>query len=348
MDDRCKSIVEGRLPVKRKIALLFSFALLFCLCGCGAASAGNELAAAQAENVLETSAQINTTASKKNQQEKEKKPMINRVFDFETKTVTLNSGYDMPIYGIGTYSLLGETCTEAVAAALKSGVRLIDTAYMYHNEESVGKAVRNSGVPREDIFVITKLYPNQFANPEAAIDEALKKLDIGYIDLMLLHHPGENDVEAYQAMENAVAAGKIRSIGLSNWYVKELKEFLPQVHITPALVQNEIHPYYQENDVIAYIKSLGVVVQGWYPLGGRGYTAELLGNEVISQIAAAHGKSPAQVILRWNLQKGVVVIPGSSNADHIQENIELFDFALSEAEMERINALDRNEKHDWY
>lgn len=149
-------------------------------------------------------------------------------------------------------------------------------------------------------------------------------------------------------MEKAVADGKIRSLGLSNWYVEELEEFLPQINITPALVQNEIHPYYQENDVIPYIHSLGIVVQGWYPLGGRGYTAELLGNEIISEIATAHGKSSAQVILRWNLQKGVVVIPGSSNPDHIQENTEFFDFELTEEEMERMGALDRGEKHDWY
>ncbi len=269
-------------------------------------------------------------------------------FNFETKTVLLNSGYEMPIFGIGTYSLTGDTCVESVTAALNSGVRLIDTAYMYHNEESVGEAVRNSGIPREEIFVITKLYPNQFSDAEAAIEEALVKLDIDYIDMMLLHHPGTDDVEAYLAMEKAVADGKIRSLGLSNWYVEELEEFIPQINIMPALVQNEIHPYYQENDVIPYIHGLGIVVQGWYPLGGRGYTAELLGNEVISEIAAAHGKSSAQVILRWNLQKGVVVIPGSSNPDHIQENTELFDFELTREEMERINALDRREKHDWY
>ena len=269
-------------------------------------------------------------------------------FNFETKRVLLNSGYEMPIYGIGTYSLTGDTCVESVTMALNSGVRLIDTAYMYHNEESVGEAVRNSGIPREEIFVITKLYPNQFSDPEAAIEEALAKLDIEYIDMMLLHHPGVGDVGAYLAMEKAVAEGKIRSLGLSNWYVEELEEFLPQINITPSLVQNEIHPYYQENDVIPYIHSLGIVVQGWYPLGGRGYTAELLGNEVISEIATAHGKSSAQVILRWNLQKGVIVIPGSSNPDHIQENTELFDFELTEEEMEKINALDRGEKHDWY
>lgn len=272
----------------------------------------------------------------------------NSAFDFETKTVTLNSGYKMPIYGLGTYSLQNQECVNSVLAALNSGVRLIDTAHIYGNEEMVGEAVRSSGIPREEIFVITKLYPNQFSNPETAIDEAIKKLDIGYIDMLLLHHPGEGDVEAYHAMEKAVADGKVRSIGLSNWYIEELEQFLPQVNITPALVQNEIHPYYQENDVIPYIQSLGIVVQGWYPLGGRGHTAELLGNEVISEIAANHRKSSAQVILRWNLQKGVVIIPGSSNPEHIQENTELFDFELNEDEMKRINALDRNEKHDWY
>lgn len=165
---------------------------------------------------------------------------------------------------------------------------------------------------------------------------------------MLLHHPGKGDVEAYKAMERAIEDGKIRSIGLSNWYKKELEEFLPQVTIIPALVQNEIHPYYQENDVIPYIQNLGIVVQGWYPLGGRGYTKELLNDRVISKIAETHGKSSAQVILRWNLQKGVIVIPGSSNPDHIQENTELYDFELSDKEMKQINNLDRNEKHDWY
>lgn len=269
-------------------------------------------------------------------------------FNFESRTVTLNSGYEMPIMGLGTYSLSDEECYNSVTALLEAGGRLIDTAYMYHNEASVGRAVRDSDVPREEIFVITKLYPNQFSNAEAAIEEALKKMDLEYIDMMLLHHPGEGDIEAYLAMEKAVNEGKIRSIGLSNWYVEELEEFLPQVTITPALVQNEIHPYYQENDVIPYIHNLGIVVQGWYPFGGRGYTKELLANEVISTIAETHGVTSAQVILRWNLQKGVVVIPGSSNPDHIRENLDLFSFELTDDEMNRMNALDRNEKHDWY
>ena len=274
------------------------------------------------------------------------------VFDLDKKTVLLNSGYEMPILGLGTYSLDHDTCVNSVMALLENGGRLIDTAYMYGNEEAVGEGVRKGmeeyGIPREEIYVITKIYPNQFDDPEAAIDMALEKLDIGYIDMMLLHHPGTNDVKAYQAMEKYVGEGKIHSLGLSNWYVEELTEFLPQVTIKPALVQNEIHPYYQEQDVVPFIQANGIVVQCWYPLGGRGYTADLLGNETIQMIASAHGVSAAQVILRWDLQRSIVVIPGSSNPDHIKENLDLFGFELTDEEMEQIGALDRDEKHDWY
>ena len=273
-------------------------------------------------------------------------------FDFQSKTVLLNSGYSMPILGLGTYALDHDTCVRSVKALLAEGGRLIDTAYMYGNEEAVGEGVRQAmaeyGIPREEIFVITKIYPNQFSRPEAAIDMALEKLNLGYIDMMLLHHPGAGDVQAYRAMEAYAAKGKIRSLGLSNWYVEELTEFLPQVKIRPALVQNEIHPYYQEQDVVPFIQSQGIVVQCWYPLGGRGYTAELLNDEVIRRIAERHGVSSAQVILRWDLQRGIVVIPGSSNPDHIRENLDLFGFHLTEEEMEEIRSLDRNEKHDWY
>ena len=273
-------------------------------------------------------------------------------FDFDSKTVLLNSGYTMPIMGLGTYALDHDTCVNSVKALLENGGRLIDTAFMYHNEEAVGEGVRQAmeeyDIPREDIFVITKLYPNQFSDPEAAIEMALEKLDIGYIDMMLLHHPGTDDVKAYKAMETYVEQGKIRSLGLSNWYVEELTDFLPQVTIMPALVQNEIHPYYQEQDVVPFIQEKGIVVQCWYPLGGRGHTAELLGDETIKAIAEAHGVSSAQVILRWDLQRGIVVIPGSSNPEHIKENLDLFGFELTEEEMEAIGALDRNEKLDWY
>ena len=274
------------------------------------------------------------------------------IFDFETKKVMLNSGYEMPIMGLGTYALDYDTCVSSVKALLQNGGRLIDTAYMYGNEDAVGEGVRQAmeeyGIPREDIFVITKIYPSQFDDPEAAIDMALDKLDIGYIDMMLLHHPGSGDVKAYKAMEKYVEKGKIRSLGLSNWYVEELTDFLPQINITPALVQNEIHPYYQEQDVVPFIQEKGIVVQCWYPLGGRGHTSELLGDETVKSIAEAHGVSSAQVILRWDLQRGIVVIPGLGNPDHIKENHDLFGFELTEDEMEQISVLDRNEKHDWY
>ncbi len=263
--------------------------------------------------------------------------------------VKLNSGYEMPIAGIGTYSLHGDTCVNSIVSALEQGVRLIDTAYIYGNEEEVGEAIRKSKVPRGEIFVITKIYPGeQFQNPEKAIQDALDKLDIGYIDMMLLHHPGDNDVNAYKAMEKFAEQGKIRSLGLSNWYTEEIDDFIAQVNIKPALVQNEIHPYYQEQKVIPYMHNLGIVMQAWYPLGGRGYQHELLNDKTILKIAENHGKSAAQVILRWDLQNGVAVIPGSSNPAHILENISLFDFELTDEEMEQISALDRNEKHDWY
>lgn len=264
-------------------------------------------------------------------------------------TVKLNSGYKMPVLGIGTYSLRGETCVNAVRSALESGVRLIDTAYMYGNEKEVGRAVRESSIPREEIFVITKIYPGaQFSEPEKAIEDALEALDIEYIDMMLLHHPGANDLKAYKEIEKFVEQGKIRSIGLSNWYIEEIDGFISKVNITPALIQNEIHPYYQEQAVVPYMHGLGIVMQAWYPFGGRGHTGEIFNNETIAGIAKAHNVTSAQVVLRWHLQRGVVAIPGSSNPDHIRENISVFHFSLSNEEMCAIAALDRNEKHDWY
>lgn len=279
------------------------------------------------------------------------------VADFDLKsgengnapTVMLNSGYEMPVLGLGTYSLHGETCKNAVLSAISQGYRLIDTAIMYGNEQEIGEAIRQSGVPREEIFVITKIYPGtQFANPEQAIQESLDKLDIGYIDMMLLHHPGANDVKAYLAIEKFAERGKIRSIGLSNWYIEEIDDFIAKVNVMPALIQNEIHPYYQEKTVVPYMHNLGVVMQAWYPLGGRGHTGALLSDGTITKIAGNHGVCSAQVILRWHLQRGVVAIPGSGNPEHILENISLFDFELTETEMNAIAALDRNEKHDWY
>ena len=345
--------------MKRVFALTLTFMFLLAMTACGQTQTSQETPAASES--AESSAPAESGASETPPSDTAEESIVPAQegetdsaeenpgnFNLETATVTLNSGYEMPIMGLGTYSLSDEECYNSVTALLEAGGRLIDTAYMYHNEAAVGRAIRDSDVPREEIFVITKLYPSQFDDPEAAIDLALETLDIEYIDLMLLHHPGDGDVEAYLAMEQAVADGKIHSIGLSNWYIEELEEFLPQVNITPALVQNEIHPYYQEPDVVPYIQKLGIKVQGWYPFGGRGHTSELLGDETISAIAEAHGVTSAQVILRWNLQRGVVVIPGSSNPDHIRENLDLFGFELTDEEMAQIAALNRDEKHDWY
>lgn len=274
-----------------------------------------------------------------------------RPFNLKEKAVKFNNGRTMPVLGLGTYSLHGQTCIRAVRAALDCGVRLIDTASMYGNEREVGMAVRDAvknGLSRNEIFVTTKIYPTQFGDPQKAIEESLAKPDLGYVDLLLLHHPGNGDVAAYHALEKAVEKNFVRSIGLSNWYVKELTEFLPQVDVLPALVQNEIHPYYQDQDVVPFIQEKGIVVQAWFPFGGRGWTKSVLGYPEIVKIAKAHGKTAAQVVLRWNLQRNVSVIPGSSNPAHIKEDTEIFDFELSDSDMKAIAALDRHEKHEWY
>ena len=267
--------------------------------------------------------------------------------------IEMNDNRKIPAMGIGTYSLHDDTCFNSVYTALKKGYRLIDTAYMYGNEEEVGRAVRKAvedGIcQREDITVITKIYPgSQYSNPEKAIEEALRKLDIGYIDIMLLHHPGANDVKAYKAMEKYREKGLIHSLGISCFYIKELTSFLKEISVKPVLVQNEIHPYYQDTDVVKFIQSKGIAVQAWYPLGGRGFQGELLSDPVLKEIASAHGKSLVQIILRWHYQRGVIPIPGSSDPSHIEENIDIFDFSLSDKEMERIASLERKEKHDWY
>lgn len=315
----------------RKWILILTAALFFAICMAGCESGSAE--SSKNENSAGENSGKGSSAP---------------VFDFESRTVTLNSGYEMPAAGLGTYALSDEECYNSVTALLEDGGRLIDTASYYGNEESVGRAIRDSDVPRKEIFVTTKIYPTEFDDPEGAIEACLERLDIGYIDLMLLHHPGDGDVEAYHALEEAVEDGKVHSIGLSNWYVEELEEFLPQVNITPAVVQNEIHPYYQEKDVVPYIQELGIVVNGYSPFGGRGHTAELFEDEVIASIAKAHDVTSAQVILRWNLQRGVVVNPGSSDPEHIRENLDIFDFELTEDEMEKISTLDRGEKHEWY
>lgn len=264
---------------------------------------------------------------------------------------TLNNGLSMPAVGFGTWSLKGEACVRAVRTAFDCGIRLVDTASFYENEREVGRAVREavrSGIPREEIFVETKLYLTQYGDPEGALRESLEKLGLEYVDMMVLHHPGAGDTAVYRTLERAAERGLVRSIGLSNWYVKELSAFLPRVETQPALVQNEIHPFYQEQDVVPFIQQKGIAVQSWYPLGGRGWTKAILTHSTITAIAERLGKTPAQVVLRWHLERGVAVIPGSSDPAHIRENAELFDFSLTEDDLRAIGLLDRGEKHDWY
>ena len=270
-------------------------------------------------------------------------------FDLEQGTVLLNSGYEMPILGIGCFRLSQEEAENSVYWALRDGYRLIDTARIYGNEVSVGrgiqKAIDEGFVTREEIFVTTKMWTDDYDDGAAAVDASLDRLGLDYIDLMILHHSQpENDVEAYQAMEQAVADGKLKSIGLSNYYEPEdFDRLVNATTIVPALIQNETHPYHQSMEMKEHIAQYGTVMESWFPLGGRGNTQTLFNDEIISSIAEAHGKTSAQVILRWHLQAGNIAIPGSSNEAHIQENFEIFDFELSEEEMQRMTDIDKDQ-----
>lgn len=274
-------------------------------------------------------------------------------FNFETKTVKLNSGYEMPIIGIGTYYLSTAQAEESVYNALKVGMRLIDTADIYGNEVGVGhgiaRAMKDFHIKREEIFVTSKLWTSSFANADYEVDERLERLGLDYVDLLLLHHSAANDEHAYQAMERGVKAGKIRSIGLSNFYEADVDRMMKIATIKPAVLQNETHPYRQSKDVKAHIAPLGTILEAWFPLGGRGTGIRTLNNlDVIKEIASAHGKSTYQVLLRWHLQSGVIAIPGSTNAKHIAEDYDIFDFALTDEEMAKIDALERNQRFASY
>jgi len=201
--------------------------------------------------------------------------------------------------------------------------------------------MRDFGIKREEIFVTTKLWTSDFYRADEEVDERLERLGLDYIDLLLLHHTAPNDEHAYQAMERGVAAGKIRSIGISNFYESDIDRLMKIAKIKPAVIQNELHPYFQERSVKEHIAPLGTVMESWFPLGGRGTGIRTLSkHEVITEIASAHGKSPYQVLIRWHLQSGNIAIPGSSNAAHIAEDYDVFDFELTPDEMKRINDLD--------
>lgn len=274
-------------------------------------------------------------------------------FNFETCTVKLNSGYEMPIIGIGTYYLSTAQAEESVYNALKVGMRLIDTADIYGNEVGVGRGIRRAmqdlGIKREEIFVTSKLWTSSFNNADYEVDERLERLGLDYIDLLLLHHTAAHDEDAYQAMERGVKAGKIRSIGLSNFYEDDIDRMMKIATIKPAVLQNETHPYHQSRSVKAHIAKMGTILEAWFPLGGRGTGIKTLSeHETITSIAHAHNKSAYQVILRWHLQCGTIAIPGSSNAAHIAEDYDIFDFELTPDEMKRINDLECNHRFASY
>lgn len=248
----------------------------------------------------------------------------------------------MPILGIGTFALSSEQAADSAYWALKDGYKLIDTANAYNNEEGVARGIQRAidegVVSREDFFVTAKIWPDAY-NMEG-IDATLERLGLYYVDLMLLHQPFGDITAGYQAMEQAVAQGKVKAIGLSNFeVVSNFDRIMEIANIPPAVLQVETHPYFQQQDTMAYIDQYGTVIEAWYPLGGRGNTQILFNDETIVDIANAHDKTAAQVILRWHLQAGHIVIPGSSNPDHILENISIFDFVLTAEEMSRINAL---------
>ena len=265
--------------------------------------------------------------------------------------VTLNSGYKMPRLGFGTWTLDDDTAEACVYHALKVGYRLIDTARYYGNEVGVGRGIRRAiedGIAkREEIFVTSKIMPGNYNAPDAAIDASIRALNVGCVDLMLIHQPGYNDEEVYRALERGVKAGKIRSIGISNYYTpRDFDRIRNAAEIVPAVVQNENHIYYQNDELQAYVAQFGTVVESWYPFGGRGNTQKVFGNDTIKQLAKKYSKTPAQIILRWQIQAGYIAIPGSSNPKHIAENFDVFDFSLTADDMNLIRALNKGRRFE--
>lgn len=256
--------------------------------------------------------------------------------------LTLNNGMKMPMDGIGTFLLSPDEAEASVSAALQCGYRLIDTANAYVNEKAVGRAVNKSGVSREDIFLETKLWPS-FYEQRDAVDKTLQRLGTDYIDLLLIHQPAGNYLAGYKLMEKAYKAGKVKAIGLSNFNTRKIQEILSQCEVKPAVLQTEVHPYSQERELKKFLAEEGMVIQAWYPLG-HGDKA-LQQEPVFTELAAKYGKSNAQIILRWHIQSGNIVIPGSKNPEHIKANLDLFDFTLSDEEMERIAAMDQQKRY---
>ncbi len=256
--------------------------------------------------------------------------------------VTLNNGIKMPMAGIGTFLLTPDEAEASVLSALACGYRLIDTANAYVNEKAVGRAMKKSGVSREEIFLETKLWPAFYEQPDA-VEKTLERLDTDYIDLLLIHQPAGNYIAGYKLMEKAYKEGKVKAIGLSNFSQSQIREILDICEVKPVVLQTEVHPYYQEKKLKDYLKKEGIVIQAWYPLG-HGDKA-LLEEPLFQELGKKYGKSSAQIILRWHIQSGNIVIPGSKSPAHIQDNFDLFDFSLTAWEMAQISIMDKNVRY---
>ncbi|MBS4981210.1 MAG: aldo/keto reductase [Lachnospiraceae bacterium] len=254
----------------------------------------------------------------------------------------LNNGVKMPMAGIGTFLLSPDEAEAAVLSALKDGYRLIDTANAYVNEKAVGRAMKKSGVAREEIFLETKLWPS-FYQQEDAVEKTLERLGTDYIDLLLIHQPAGDYVAGYRLMEKAYKEGKVKAIGLSNFDSEQIREILSLCEVKPAVLQTEVHPYAQEGELKKFLAQEKMVIQAWYPLG-HGDVA-LLQEPVFAKLGEKYGKTPAQVILRWHVQEGNIVIPGSKNPEHIRDNFSIFDFTLTDEERKEIKALNQNKRY---
>lgn len=257
--------------------------------------------------------------------------------------ITLYNGVKMPIVGYGVYQVSKEECERCVMDALAVGYRSIDTAQSYFNEEEVGNAIKKSGVPREDIFLTTKVWVEHYGYEEAkkSVFESMRKLRTDYLDLVLLHQPFSDYYGAYRALEDLYNEGKLRAIGVSNFYPDRLVDMALFNRVKPMLNQVETHPFHQQTEAKKWMERYGVQIEAWAPFGeGRG---GLFGNPVLAEIAEKHKKTTAQVMLRWHIQRGVVVIPKSTHKERMEENLNIFDFALDQTDMNRISELDQKQ-----